>query len=439
MTEVRLTGKDRYFAVLLVVAFCVCGGGLRRAAGEPPQRADNGVLSGKQSRWTVSGPLVGPVNHGGDLCYSIKDPSIVRYDGRWHLFCTIRGKERTHQIEYLSFADWKDANRAKRHLLDLTEEYYCAPQVFFFSPRKKWYLIYQVRDPSRSPSLQPAYSTSDDLSEPKSWSKPKLLFDEHPANVSMWIDFWVICDGRKAHLFFTSHAGWMWRSETQLSDFPSGWSEPKVVLKGDIFEAGHTYRIKGTDRFLTLIEARDAGAGYAGAGYAGAGDQERRYFKAFTADRLDGDWSLLGDGPFVSPRNVRYLGPHWTDSFSHGEFLRAGYDQTLEIDPHNLRILFQGVKTGTEPDQNYGKIPWKLGILARDSSATMNQPDAASPRKPGKPSKHSKHSKPSKPGGLFPYKRWTVGKPIFKAGAAGTFDDVSVKDPSIVRHDGNWH
>ncbi|NQT16232.1 MAG: hypothetical protein HQ582_25970 [Planctomycetes bacterium] len=409
MTRMRLTAKDLSPAVLVLVACCVSGGDICRASGEASRPSGKGPLSGAHSRWTVSRPLVGPANHGGDLCYSIKDPSVVRYDGRWHLFCTIRSKERTHQIEYVSFADWKDADRAERHLLNLTDGYYCAPQVFSFSPQKKWYLIYQVQDPSRSPSLQPAYSTSDDLSDPNSWSEPKLLFDEHPANVKMWIDFWVICDGEKAHLFFTSHAGWMWRSETQLSNFPGGWSEPNVVLKGDIFEASHTYRVKGTGRFLTLVEARN---------------QERRYFKAFTADRLDGDWSLLGDAPFVSPQNVSYLGPRWTDSFSHGEFLRAGHDETLEIDPKNLRILFQGVSTGTEPDENYGKIPWMLGILEHDATAATTQPDAVSSRKPG---------------GLFPYKRWAAGKPIFKAGPAGTFDDVSVKDPSIVRHDGRWH
>ena len=395
--------------MLTITALYVFGVVLCAAAGEQTQRADDRPLFAAPARWTVSKPLVGPVNHGGDLCYSIKDPTIVRYDGRWHLFCTIRSKRRTHQIEYLSFSDWKDAASAERHLLDLTDGYYCAPQVFFFSPQKKWYLIYQVQDPSRSPSLQPAYSTSDDVSDPDSWTKPKLLFHEHPANVKMWIDFWVICDQEKAHLFFTSHAGWMWRSETKLSDFPIGWSEPMVVLKADIFEASHTYRVKGANQYVTLIEARD---------------RDRRYFKAFTADRLDGEWSLVGDAPFVSLRNVAYTGPDWTDSFSHGEFLRAGYDEELEIAPDNLSILFQGVKTGTDPDENYGKIPWRLGILKCDTTAAADPPDVARSRKPG---------------GLFPYRRWTVGKPILKAGPAGTFDDISVKDPTIVRHGGNWH
>src|SRR6266850_543805 len=67
--------------------------------------------------WTASGPLLSPAHRPDDPCYSVKDPSIVRFDNRWHLFCTIRSQKRTHQIEYLSFDDWKDANAATRHLL----------------------------------------------------------------------------------------------------------------------------------------------------------------------------------------------------------------------------------------------------------------------------------------------------------------------------------
>src|SRR5262249_58780799 len=80
-------------------------------------------------------------------------------------------------------------------------------------------------------------------------------FAKHPENVKEWIDFWVIGDATRAHLFFTSLDGRMWRSETKLEDFPANWSKPEVVLEGDVFEASHTYRLKGTDRYLTLIEA----------------------------------------------------------------------------------------------------------------------------------------------------------------------------------------
>ena len=324
------------------------------------QHTENTPYTTGRFAWTASQPLVTPRDHGGDQCFSVKDPSVVRHNGRWHLFCTIRSKQRTHQIEYRSFAAWKDADRAQPHLLDLTSGYYCAPQVFYFAPQKQWYLIYQVQDPSRSPSLQPAYSTSENLADPKSWSEPTLLFGKHPENIRMWIDFWVICDNDKAHLFFTSHAGRMWRSETPLERFPADWSKPEVVLQGDIFEASHTYRLKGRDRFLTIVEARDGG---------------RRYLKAYTAERLDGKWSPLAatrEKPFASLRNVRFDGPKWTDSFSHPEFLRVGFNQKLEIDPNDLRILFQGTASETRANRKYGEIPWRLGLLTLRRAADQN-------------------------------------------------------------------
>ena len=303
--------------------------------------------------WTVGEPLLSAADRPGDPCYSVKDPTVVRYQDRWHLFCTIRSQKRSHQIEYLSFADWNEAAKAKRHILTITDGYFCAPQVFYFTPHKKWYLIYQASDETRKPSLQPAWSTSDDIANPSSWTPPTLVFDKHPDNVQMWIDFWVICDDQKAHLFFTSLDGKMWRSETALDKFPRGWDLPRVVLNADIFEASHTYRLKGMDKYLTLVEAQNSG---------------RRYYKAYLADRLDGTWEPLAatrEKSFASPVNVKDSAAHWTDSFSHGELLRAGYDERLEVDPANLRFLFQGVTDQKMAGKAYGQIPWQLGILER--------------------------------------------------------------------------
>ena len=320
------------------------------SASDRQQAAINDLLAGR-FKWTISSPLVSPVKRPADQPYSVKDPTIVHYKDRWHLFCTIRSQKRSHQIEYLSFDDWKDANAAKRHVLKISEGYFCAPQVFYFSPHNKWYLIHQVIDKSRKPSLQPAYSTTGNITDADSWSKPTLLFSKQPDNVKMWIDFWVICDAERAHLFFTSLDGRMWRSETKLTDFPDGWSQPTVVLRGDIFEASHTYYLKGLNKFLTIIEAQAGG---------------RRYYKAYLAERLDDRWMPLAatkDKPFASPVNTTHIVEHWTDSFSHGELIRDGYDQILAVDPANLRLLFQGVSDQARQGKKYGEIPWRLGIL----------------------------------------------------------------------------
>jgi len=337
-------------ALLAAVPFT----GLGQAPAETArQKAISNFLAGN-FRWLLGPPVLSPVERREDLCFSVKDPSIIRYNGRWHLFCTIRSKKRTHQIEYLSFTDWKDADSVPRHILKLTNGYFCAPEVFFFRPQGKWYLIYQVIERSRKPALQPAFSTSDDVGNPESWTKPALLFEKQPANVRHWIDFWVICTDEKAYLFFTSNDGRMWRSETSLGDFPHGWSRPVVALRADIFEASHTYRLKGLNKYLTIVEARARG---------------RRYYKAYIADHLDGRWRPLAASlakPFAGLANVRQVGPHWTDSFSHGELIREGFDERLTVDPANLRFLFQGVSDREKAGKKYGEIPWRLGLLEPD-------------------------------------------------------------------------
>jgi hypothetical protein len=324
----------------------------------PPARAADGPswLKDGGFRWTASPPLIAPAAGRDDPCHAIKDPSVVRFDDRWHVFATIRSRRRTHQIEYLAFADWPDAAKAERTVLKLTDGYFCAPQVFWFRPHRKWYLVYQVNDPSRKPALQPAFSTTEKLADPGSWSKPELLFAKHPENVSRWIDFWTIADGERVHLFFTSNDGRMWRAATKLDDFPRGWDRPEVVIQEDVFEASHTYRLRGLDRYLTLIEAQGEGG--------------RRYYKAYLADRLDGAWQPLAatrEKPFAGPGNVRFEGGRWTDSFSHGEMLRASHDERLEVDPAGLRFLFQGVSDEARRGKSYGEIPWQLGLLTADS------------------------------------------------------------------------
>ncbi|KPK62588.1 MAG: hypothetical protein AMK73_05890, partial [Planctomycetes bacterium SM23_32] len=130
-----------------------------------------------------------------------------------------------------------------------------------------------------------------------------------------------------------------------------GWGRPEVALRGDVFEASHTYRLKGLDAYLTIIEAQAGG---------------RRYYKAYVADRLDGEWRPVAttqERPFAGPVNVTDAAAHWADSFSHGELVRAGHDERLEVDAAALRFLFQGATDEQMAGRPYGEIPWRLGLL----------------------------------------------------------------------------
>ncbi len=302
-------------------------------------------------RWKASEPLVSPADCDNDPCHAIKDPTVVFHGGKWHVFATIRSQKRTHQIEYLSFADWRAADKAERHVLTICDGYFCAPQVFYFTPHKKWYLLFQTSDKSRQPELQPAFSTSEKLDDHAGWSMPTLLFEKEP-KIDRWIDFWIICDEAKAHLFFTSLDGKMWRSETPLADFPHGWNQPRVALEGDIFEASHTYKLQGKGKYLTIVEAQGPGG--------------IRYYKAYTADKLDGKWQPLAaslDKPFALASKIKFTGEQWTTSISHGELLRSSSDEKLEMDPRRLKFLFQGVSDEARAGKGYGQIPWRLGVL----------------------------------------------------------------------------
>ncbi|MGQ9698772.1 MAG: non-reducing end alpha-L-arabinofuranosidase family hydrolase, partial [Armatimonadota bacterium] len=214
-------------------------------------------------------------------------------------------------------------------------------------------MIYQVSEPSRKLQLQPACSTTTDISDPRSWSNAKLLFpDADPEGVERWIDFWVICDDRRAYLFFTSMDGRMWRMWTPIERFPEGFSHCELALRADIFEASHTYRLKGLSKYLTVVEAQGKGG--------------RRYYKAYEADRLDGEWRPLADTedrPFAGAVNVRGHAVPWADNISHGELIRNGCDETLTVDLRNLRFLVQAVLEERKAGKTYGEIPWRLGLL----------------------------------------------------------------------------
>ena len=338
----------------------------RAAFGQNRERPDRHRLLAGELRWRASEPLlaVNPKRlppSPDNPWHAVKDPSVVRYQDRWHLFCTLRklqggnGKPPGYiRIGYISFANWKEANDSQWHLLEMSKGYHAAPQVFYFTPHRKWYLIYQLEDAARGIPFGPCYSTTQDISDPKSWSLPQPIYKQKPSNLKGWLDFWVICDDNHAHLFFTSLDGRMWRAETRLADFPRAFGEPVVALRGDVFEASHTYRLRGLDKYLTLIEAQGR-----------SGGKGRRYYKAYVADSLAGNWTPLAataNKPFAGGANVDFGGKAWTDSFSHGELIRSGYDQHLEVAPDNLRFLFQGL-ADKHWGNRYGRLGWRLGLL----------------------------------------------------------------------------
>jgi len=302
--------------------------------------------------WDYSAPLIAREKRDRDPSRAQKDPTVVFYDGKWHVFMTVKLPGRS-AIEYCSFERWQDADRSRRTILKISDsDYYCAPQVFYFSPHKKWYLVYQMGVPGAK-YMWVAYSTTATIADPDSWTQARPILDgseKDPRQVG-GLDYWIICDERRAYLFLTSLNGKMWRLWTNLDEFPKGFDHCELALKARIFEASHTYKLKGTNTYLTIVE-----------------ENGRRYYKAYLADRLDGKWTPVADTaekPFAGWKNIRPARgvEPWTDNVSHGELIRDGYDQTLTVDPGNLRLIFQGMLDKDKAGKGYGQFQWRIGML----------------------------------------------------------------------------
>jgi endo-1,4-beta-xylanase len=314
---------------------------------------------GQTLEWTASDVLISPISDAEHDLHAVKDPTIVQFGDRFHVYASSVSSEGAYSMIYTSFADFSEASSAPVYYMDQTpgfEGYTAAPQIFFFTPQNKWYLVFQ--------SGPPLYSTADDLADPTGWTRPAPFFSTTPAiiteNGGGWLDYWVICDAASCFLFFSDNHGRWYKSKTSIEEFPNGFDEPVVVLQdanaGRVFEASNVYKINGTNQYLALIEAFDQTS------------KNRRYFRSWLAESLDGPWmpwQASGSFPFAGPANVTFDGTAWTEDISHGDMVRAGYDETLAVDPCNLRYVFQGADPEAETGGDYNKIPWRIGLLSQ--------------------------------------------------------------------------
>lgn len=288
-------------------------------------------------KWTSTGPLISPKN---SAWASIKDPSVVKFNGTYYVYATYY--DTAYKSMYTSFTDWNSAQQSSHISMNgTTVGNTVAPQVFYFRPHNKWYLITQWAG---------AYSTTDDISKPN-WSAKKKLLQGEPTNA---LDFWTICNDTQCYLYFSRDDGALYMSKTTIGNFPnfSGYTKVLEDHRGNgnsyLFEAPNVYKLDGQNKYLLMVEAYISGP---------------RLFRSWTSSSLDGPWTALADteaNPFAGNNNVEWPAGKWADGISHGELIRSGYDERLTVDPCNLEFLYQG-KAGN--GSTYDLTPYKLGLL----------------------------------------------------------------------------
>jgi len=336
-------------------------------------------------KWTVSKPVfkAGPKGTFDDV--AVKDATIVFYNGKYHMFYTSIAAEETSRkisymgrciagVGYVSSPTLEGLQDAKRYYLDaIVEEIVIAPQLFYFEPHKLWYLIAQTEVEGK-PDLAPIYMTNPDIENIHGWSKPKIIKTRKSDN-GFWIDFWVICDDVKSHLFYTDHEGGLFRFECPIEEFPEGYAKQReetvLVERGEnkigrwrLHEASHIYYVKKADKYLALLEAV-----YPHPTKKNYWESRNRFMFAMVADKLEGPWERVEPGLNEFAGNPAYLFNEDGSKFAYGqvshfELIRLGYNQRLEIEDFNLRLLFQAFDASEiGDDYDYKLLPWELAVM----------------------------------------------------------------------------
>ena len=194
--------------------------------------------------WTNSNAFYSP-----DINEVIKNPSIYKYKGKYHLLYSSSKYSDISNIVQVSANSLHELQNAKQQLIDLPFEVK-NPHILYLEEKKLWYLF-----ASSSSNYNPIYFTNIDINNSKGWSKPNYI-----KNTNVTEQYSVIFYKNYVYIYRINADGHLVYKNCKISQLPTGLinsKEMKVVVINNKFHykiVPKFYLSADKQKFFALVE-----------------------------------------------------------------------------------------------------------------------------------------------------------------------------------------